>query len=178
MNGIVHAHGGVIRIQTAPNKGTTFRVFLPLAKETEKPFANAGATPDPRPDWKGEGTVLLVDDEPSVRGVMEKQLQHMGFDVVCAGTGREALRIFGNGSAGFRAVVLDMTMPEMNGTETLRELRRISRDLPVIVCSGFSEDANADLPPEERPNAFLQKPVMFAVLSETIRNVLENRTRP
>jgi PAS domain S-box-containing protein len=169
--GIVRSHRGLIRIRTAPGAGSSFRVLIPpVERPGAHPAAPVPAAP-PAP-WQGHGTILLVDDEALVRAVMERQLQRLGFQVLTAGDGREALRRYRAAAGGVRAVLLDMTMPEMDGAETLQELKRLSQELPVIVCSGYAQFDAVQQFGTLAPDAFLQKPVPLQLLSDTLRQVL------
>jgi signal transduction histidine kinase len=164
--GIVRAHGGTLRVDSSPDKGTTFRILLPISLEApEEPDSAASET------IRGSGTILVVDDEPAVRSVLEKMLREFGFQVRTAEGGRAALRIFERDPDAIRAVVLDATMPEMDGRATFAALRGISPDVPVLVCSGYAQTETAD-PASPGPVGFLQKPFNAASLSASLRELL------
>jgi DNA-binding response OmpR family regulator len=108
--------------------------------------------------WKGEGTILIVDDDPTVRAVMARMVEGCGFDVLQAVDGRHALEVFSENSKAILAVILDMTMPNLNGREALKGMRDHCKDVRVLMVSGFSENCSATSFLESPPNAFLQKP--------------------
>jgi PAS domain S-box-containing protein len=140
--GIVRGHRGSIGVDTEPGRGTMVRVYLPALDsaaraETSAPAPKSASAPR-------RGTILVVDDEETVRTVAARLLERAGFSTVLASDGRRALEIFKAQPRAFVGVLLDLTMPHMNGEETFRELRRIDSRIPVIVMSGFSEQDSHD----------------------------------
>jgi DNA-binding response OmpR family regulator len=132
--------------------------------------ARAAAT-----EWQGRGLVLLVDDDPRVRDVTGLLLRSMGFDVLSCADGEEALAEFDARGHEIRAVLLDVTMPDLDGDQVLHALRQRRSDVPVILCSGYSEhEIRCRFGPEERAS-FLQKPYPFEVLRARLRELLEPR---
>jgi CheY-like chemotaxis protein len=135
--GIVRGHKGAIHVESVPGKGTTFRVFFPVSPE---PAAGASAPPASAPAVRaGAGLILLVDDEPGVRETASKLLARLGFQVLCAADGQQAIALFRGQAPRISGVILDLTMPHLDGVQTLAELRRIRSDIPVIISSGYSE---------------------------------------
>ncbi|HYF39712.1 MAG TPA: response regulator [Gemmatimonadales bacterium] len=170
--GIVQSHHGLIRIRTEPGGGTSFRVLLPAIAET----ARATETPPTtRSEWAGTGTVLVVEDEEGVRQVAEQILQDFGFQTLGAGDGKEALEVMKRAREKIRLVLLDLSMPRMGGQETLRHLRQHRPDLPVIMMSGYTEEAVASQFSNNGPGmtAFLQKPFLAEDLLDVLRRTLE-----
>jgi two-component system cell cycle sensor histidine kinase/response regulator CckA len=136
--GIAQAHNGAVDVETAPGRGATFSLYLPT---TDAPLAvtvkRAASQPVAR-----SGTMLVVDDEPAVRNGTRRILSKLGFDVVVAGDGDEALQIFDQHDGAFDLVVLDMGMPVMGGPECFAALRRKSQ-VPILVATGYAVDAEA-----------------------------------
>ena len=170
--GIVRGHRGAIKVYSEPEKGTSFKVLLPAcgARKT----SNATAEPEVHSSWHGSGTVLVVDDEDMVRALAEKMLVTAGLNVITAGNGREALDIFKQISGSIDLVLLDMTMPQMDGEETFNELRRCQPDAKVLLSSGYSEtDVTARFSGKGLAG-FIQKPYVAEELLELVQKVLES----
>jgi PAS domain S-box-containing protein len=171
--GIVGGHQGLIRIRTAPGEGTTFRVLFPAVggsvREPEKPSAT-------RSEWRGSGTVLVVEDEEGVREVADRILQDFGFETLLAVDGREALEQFERARPRVTAVLLDLSMPRMGGQEVFRRLRQTCPDLPVIIMSGYTEESVAAQFSESGADltAFLQKPFLAEDLVAVLRRVMKS----
>jgi PAS domain S-box-containing protein len=132
--GIVRSHRSLIKVASTTGRGTMFEVLFPSA-----PAAPEATLPRPAPLPRKQGTVLVVDDEPSVRHFAQGVLESAGFRVRTAADGREALEVCLRDGREFAAVLLDLTMPRMDGLEVLRQLRDLGADLPVLVMSGYSE---------------------------------------
>ena len=173
--GIVRGHRGAIRVYSEPGHGTTVKVLFPAAVEqgTHEPAApTEDAAPGPAEDFRGSGTVLVIDDEPSVRDVARAILERAGFDVLVAASGREGLERFRAGADRIVAVLLDMTMPDLAGEEVFAELRSIRPDVPVILSSGYNEqDATRRFAPAGLAG-FIQKPYLPADLLSKVRVAL------
>ncbi len=169
--GIVKAHQGAITVESKPGRGSVFRVFLPLTTEAilQKPIQ----TPQGQ-RAAGVGTVLVVDDEPALRKAVGFALKKSGFTVLVAADGVEAVEIFGQHREEISCVMCDLTMPRMNGWQTLAALRKLAPDIPVILSSGYSESQAMEGDHAERPQAFLSKPYEFKTLVETIVRIMRN----
>ena len=169
--GIVRGHGGAIRGRSEPDRGATFELFFPAAEGIE-------AAPTPRPEltgeWRGHGTVLVVDDEASIRALVRGILEPLGFRVRTASDGDEALRLFVQHEQEVTLVLLDLTMPVLSGEETFRALQRIRGDVPVILTSGYSRTDMADRFTGTGLAGFLQKPYRPGELVAAIRHALEH----
>jgi len=168
--GIVRGHRGALTVTSEPGRGSTFRLFLPAsvgAAAAPSPAARPAAKPARSP-----GTILVVDDEDSVRLVAGCILESCGFSTVLASNGAEALKIFRARPERFTAILLDLTMPEMNGEEMLRELRRLNYDVPVILTSGFTEEEAGKRFSRDRFAAFIPKPFDRAALAAKLDSVL------
>lgn len=178
--GVVRKHGGGIWLDSAPASGSTFRVYFPLARP-----AVGVAEPEPRVESTGatesqeriQSCVLVVDDEHFVRTVTQGILEDGGFATLGASDGLSALEIYGEREKEIDLVLLDVTMPGMDGHETLRELRRLSPGVKVILTSGYSAESpvkNLSEEPHAEVNAslFLRKPYRPQQLIEAVQRVL------
>ena len=134
--GIVRAHKGAIRVDSAPGAGTTFKVLFPVGGDGEPLPSRA-----PAPAWRGSGAVLVIDDEEPVRELARAALARAGYEVETAADGRAGVDAFARAPHRFTLVLLDMTMPHLSGEEVLRELRRLRPDVPVLLTSGYTERA-------------------------------------
>lgn len=171
--GIVRAHLGAITVQSETDRSTLFQIFLPVAAAVApRPAEEA----EPRPAVERRGTVLLIEDERMVREIARAMLEKLGFMVLEAVDGAEAMQIFQQHRDIIELVLSDLTMPGMSGWEVLAAVRRQAPDLPVILASGYDQAqilADAHL---EHPQAFLNKPYRLAELEETIRQALKKNT--
>ncbi len=134
--GIVRTHRGALYVESAPGRGTTFRVYLPAAGQravapVAVPAAPAGAA--------GIGRLLIADDEAAVLETTDLLLRHFGYETVLATDGEAAVRQFRSSPESFTAVLMDLTMPGLDGADALREIRAIRPGVPALVMSGFSE---------------------------------------
>jgi CheY-like chemotaxis protein len=167
--GIVRGHHGAIKIYSEPGRGTTFKVLLPAA-EGRLDKKERQSTEDQL--WQGTGLILIVDDEEPILNLGKEMLRILGFEVLTASDGIQALEIFKNHNQEIKAVLLDMTMPHMDGEETFRELRRIKPDVRVLVSSGYNEHDVSQRFLGKGLAGFIQKPYTLGALSEAIRKAL------
>ena len=168
--GIVRAHKGALKVYSEPGKGTTFKILFPaLTKEQEvaRPPESSSLA-----NWRGKGTILLVDDEESLIALGGRMLEHLGFDVLTASDGREAVDLYRKRAGEIDLVLLDLTMPHMDGGEAFGELRRINPDVRVILSSGYSRDDVAGRFAGKNLAGVLQKPYTLAKLTESLSAVI------
>ena len=170
VQGIVRRHQGAIDVESTVGVGTTFRVLLPSAEKLEP---RGEAPSEAPPAWQATGLALLVDDEEMVRTLGALLLARLGFQVLTAVDGYEAVTVFSEHASEITVVILDVTMPRMDGPEALREFRRVRPDVPVLVCSGYAEKQALSLFQDSASMGFLPKPFQSADLARALRALLE-----
>ncbi len=171
--GIMRGHKGTVKVYSEPGQGTTFALYLPVTGDPAEPVDTAAKTPaDDAQPWCGSGTVLVADDEETVREVAVKVLEERGFTVLLACDGQEAVDMFRSHADDICAALLDLSMPFLNGKEVLREIHGIRANVPVILSSGYTEEDAIGQSATERPAAFIQKPYAPDELAATLRSVL------
>jgi CheY-like chemotaxis protein len=168
--GIIRGHRGAVDVQSTVGEGTTITVLIPASEQTAHSLTWDIGTQE---QWTSSGTVLVVDDEPQVLELVSKLLMRVGFSAVLSRDGREALEIFGRQSDSIRLVLLDMMMPRTSCEETIQEMRRIHKDVPIVLTSGYSEQDAARQIGEDEIAGFLQKPFRAQVLYEVVRRAIE-----
>ena len=168
--GIVRGHKGVIKVSSEVGRGTAFKVLLPAHFGTTVP----AATREAGSHWQGNGTVLLVDDEETIRAVGKEMLQALGFTVLLAGDGREAVDLYRERHGEIGWVLMDLTMPRLDGEQAFRELRRINPAARVIMTSGYNVQELSQKFLGEGMAGFLQKPFRVSALSEVLSSLGEN----
>lgn len=168
--GIVQGHRGAIQVSSAPGQGSRFRLYFPASEQGERPVPSEG----PAAPWRGQGTVLLVDDEPVLQELGKQMIEELGFQVLTAGDGLEALQRFRTHEGPVAAVVLDLTMPRMDGEETFRELRRLDPKLRILLSSGYAEQEVLERFAGMGLAGVIQKPYRLQDLAERLRATLES----
>jgi CheY-like chemotaxis protein len=172
--GIVRGHRGAIKVHSEVGRGTTARALFPASAQehlSDAPLACPPTAPT------RIGTILVVDDEPSVREIATNMLEHLGYSILTAVDGQEALEIYRNREDTIACVLLDLTMPRMDGEETFRELRRIDPEVRVILSSGYNEMDVVGRFAGKGLTAFIQKPYQLATLRTTMDSVTDTGGR-
>ena len=172
--GIVQQTGGHLTVESELGKGTAFKIYLPAAgPATEAEIAAEEKTKVPvrKPaDLAGQGTILFVEDEASVRGIAAKALRKKGYRVIEAEDGEEALEILEDADVPFDLMISDVVMPGMDGPSLLRAGRELLGDARIVFISGYAEEEFSDLLSEEPDVTFLPKPFTFAELAEKVKS--------
>ena len=169
--GIVRAHRGMFDVSSEPGAGTTIRVLLPFTQESDRPIDRLTPTEilPTRPR-----NILLIDDEVAVRVVTNRLLTELGQKVIVASSGQQGLELFRQHKDHIDLVLLDLTMPELSGAEVLTELRRLNKDVSVIVTSGFHPSDATDLLDAPNVIGFLEKPHTLANLQAIVATISNN----
>ena len=167
--GILTEHKGDIKVYSEEGKGTTFNVYLPLMKKSNETIS----TEKELNKLTGTERILLVDDEESVVRLEKLMLERLGYNVSALSNSLEALETFNSNPDGYDLVISDMTMPNMTGDKLARELMSIRPDIPVIICTGFSERINKEQAEANKVKGFLMKPVVKSEMAQMVRKVLD-----
>ena len=169
VHGIIKGHRGAIQVESTVGRGSIFKVFLPASME----LTSTTEEPQPTPDKKWRGRILLVEDEPAVRAVGKELFKILGFQVVTADDGLQAVEIFEKDNS-FTCVILDLTMPRQNGEQTFLELLRIKHDVKVIIATGYHEQEVTERFRANPPSGFIQKPYSLAAIEAVVGKALGN----
>jgi signal transduction histidine kinase/DNA-binding response OmpR family regulator len=168
VHGIVKKHGGAIRVQSEPGKGATFDLYFPAVSKEVSPDARL---PEEMPT--GSESILLVDDEEVLADMGKEMLEYLGYGVETRTSSVDALRLFSADPFRFDLVITDMTMPNMTGDKLAMEIRKIRADIPVVICTGYSERLLEERFKVIGISAFVMKPILMDKLARAVRAALD-----
>lgn len=169
VHGIIKNHGGAVVVKSEIGKGTTFEVLLPRATpEVQSELKETGAF------QSGTENVLFVDDEKILTDLVKNMLEHLGYHVVAKTDSVEALEAFESEPDNYDLVITDMTMPKLTGDALAKKIKAIRSEIPIIICTGYSEVLNKAKAKSMGISGYLMKPISLKNLSDTIREVLEH----
>lgn len=166
--GIIKNHKGHITVESKPGQGATFRIYIPASEADSMEFTEEIEC------IKGQGMILIVDDEDDVRLLACRMLEKLGYSVIAARNGLDALRIYGEKKHEIDIVLLDIIMPGLPGRETFIELQKVNPQIRVILSSGYSEDEQAAEMMNRGVAAFIQKPYKMHELSRSVDEVMKH----
>lgn len=168
--GIVRGHKGTIKVYSELGRGTTFKLLFPIVPgKAELPLQ----TPE-RFLAQGKGCVLIVDDEESIRSMVAQMVQKLGYTLELASDGRKAVEMFKETPNKYVIVLMDLTMPHMNGETAFAEMRKINPNIPVVLMSGFNQERASSHFQGKGLAGFMEKPFSYSTLAEVLSNVLTN----
>jgi CheY-like chemotaxis protein len=174
VHGIVSAYGGEIAVHSEVGKGTSFNVFLPVENDVQKKVEKIAAVSTAPASTQGQGEkILLVDDEANLAEMAKEMLESYGYSVDTRIDSLEALEVFRENPDKYNLVISDQTMPNLTGVHLAEKIRRIRSDIPIIVCSGYSDSIDEDSYASYGINAFVMKPFAGKDLARAVRQVLE-----
>ncbi|MFC1814334.1 ATP-binding protein [Thermodesulfobacteriota bacterium] len=167
--GIIKGHGGYIDVESEKHQGTTFNIYLPASdKEVEKQVAA------PTQIVKGNETILLVDDEELVIEVVAEMLKNLGYSVLEAKNGNEAVKIYRENKERIDLVIIDMIMPGMDGGKVFDRIKEINKNVKTLLSSGYCFDSQDKSILESGCSDFINKPFNSIALSQSLRTILDN----
>jgi PAS domain S-box-containing protein len=170
IRGIVTSHEGILELTSLEGVGTTFKVYFPVPCTSDQPDI---ISTTPALTHKGAGTILLVEDEQTLRSMGAALLEVLGFTTLTAEHGREALDIFRERGTEIDIILLDLIMPVMGGNEAYYELRKIAPTIPIVICSGYGIESVADLIENDIHAGFVHKPYKPEQLRDVILKLKE-----
>ena len=170
VHGIMVDHGGFVTVESEVGRGSTVSVHFPLMKPAEDP--DPAAMPETKTVSRGTERILVVDDERSIARLLRQMLEGLGYTVTAREGGLDALAVFGKAPDQFDLVITDMTMPNLTGDKLARRIREIRPEIPVIICTGFSDRISPETADAAGVTACLTKPIPRADLARAVRRAL------
>jgi len=174
--GIVRGHNGAIKVKSEPGEGATLKVLFPSSIKANPPAATPDDEDQRKDHWSGNGMILLVDDEEDILSVSKQLLEKLGFQVLLANNGQKCIDVFKDYKDLISCVILDLTMPIMDGEATFKELRQIDKNVCVIISSGYNEQDVTQRFSGEKLGGFIQKPYTFDNISAVVKKALPGRS--
>ena len=171
---IVEEHGGTISVDSIIGKGSTFLIYLPIAEQ--KSNMNIKGTLE-KEIPTGTESILFVDDEDDIRFSIQDFLESYGYALTVSENGQKAYEVFKRAPQDFDIVITDMAMPKMNGNELALEILKIRKDIPIILCTGYSENLNEEQAKKMGIARYINKPIAGKELCFLIREVLNKEKK-
>jgi PAS domain S-box-containing protein len=167
--GIMRGHKGALKVYSEPGRGTTFKLLFPTVLGVAKPLP---LTNNQSSLAQGQGCLLIVDDEESIRATLAQMAQALGYTFSLASDGREAVQVFASEPDRYSLVLMDLTMPHLNGEEAFAELRKIRANVPVVLMSGFNKEKAISNFTGKGLSGFIEKPFTMSTLSSALSQAL------
>ena len=171
VHGLVKSFSGDINVYSEPGKGTTFNIYLPVVQAKEEKILEESVLPLPR----GDERILTVDDDESLVLMNQKILESLGYTVTATTSSVDALKLFREQPYDFDLVLTDMTMPQMHGIELAKQIFGVRANIPIIICTGFSELINDEKAKTLGIRGFIMKPVLKSDLARSVRKALDGK---
>ncbi|MBW1971904.1 MAG: response regulator, partial [Deltaproteobacteria bacterium] len=165
--GVIKNHGGYIDVESYPGMGTTFSIYIPANHKVKK---SKEITPIEE-IIHGKGTILVIDDEEVVRDVLKDMLESIGYNVLTAENGKKGLNIY-KSNIDIDLVILDLIMPVMSGKETFQELKKINKNVKVLIATGYAKEEHLKEVLEQGALGVIQKPFTLERLSAKINKII------
>jgi CheY-like chemotaxis protein len=165
--GIIKNHGGIIDVESQVGQGTTFTIYLPAKSR----LPEKAAVPAPQIPLTGSGTLMVVDDEPYILNALTGILQNLGYNVIHASSGRQAIALFEKRKDQIDGVVLDAIMPDLSGRQVLKRLKKIRPGIKVLLSSGYSLHGLGNDPNDVTVDGFIQKPYRVEQLAAALDKI-------
>jgi two-component system cell cycle sensor histidine kinase/response regulator CckA len=169
--GVVKNHSGSVNVYTEPGVGSTFKVCLPVSGKPEPKELS-----DAKKPLGGNESILIVDDELSIRSLARDMLESSGYSVLLADNGEKAIEVYKRHNGNIKLVILDMVMPKMGGRETFLKLKELNPKVKALLSTGYSQSGKAQEILDSGVMGFVQKPYRVNTLLSEVRNVLDAKT--